>query len=124
MNWTSRIRRASVATAVAAAMSAATAGDAHAWTNYYCGVLISSGSWCGDGSNHTYDTNKAEYKGSGYVRVCERLLYADTTATRNGYTCDTNRVYRNYGLTTTLLFEAEVTHTDNSRHTIYGTAVA
>ena len=103
---------------------AASAGEAHAWENHYCGVLLNSGSWCGDGSNHTYDYNRATYNGSGNVWVCARLLYADSTVERNkncAYNFASQSIYSNC----CYLYEAEVSHSSGSaRHTIYGYAWA
>lgn len=119
-----RIRRGSVALVCALIGIAANAGDAHAWENYYCGVLLYSGSWCGDGSNHTYDYNRGNYTGAGSTTVCARLLYADTSSARiTG--CGLNQAIVNIGANTTSLLEAEVKHEDGAaRHTIYGYAVA
>jgi hypothetical protein len=100
------------------------AGDAHAFDNYYCGVLLNSGSWCGDGSNHTYDSTRGDYPGAGSTWVCARLLYADTASER-GRHCNTNYGFYNLGTNTTTLYEAEVNHTDGAaRHTIYGHGIA
>lgn len=98
---------------------------AHGWANSYCGVLIHVNSWCGDGSNHSYDTNRGTYEGGGTVLVCQRLLKADTTTVRTGSSCSYGYVFQNYGLTSTL-WEAEVTQSNSNgaRHTIYGYAVA
>jgi hypothetical protein len=119
-------RRASAAIVAACAATAFTPAAAQAWTNSYCGVLISSGSWCGDGSDHTYDDNKAIYNGAGSVYVCERLLYANTSTMRGSGQCSPYSViYQYYGVTTSTNFEAEVTHYSGSaRHTITGVAVA
>ena len=104
--------------------AAANAGDAHAWENWYCGVLIHSGSWCGDGSNHTYDFNRANYYGSGSTTVCARLLYADSTVER-ARLCGGNQAANNIGTNTSYLYEAEATHYSGAaRHTIHGYAIA
>lgn len=116
-----RIRRGSVALVCALIGVAATAGEARAWENHYCGVLLNSGSWCGDGSNHSYDYNRGNYNGSGTTWVCARFLYADTSTVRAS-SCATNQGAINIGANTTLL-EAEVKHEDGSaRHTIHGYA--
>ena len=116
-----RIRRGSAALVCALVGVAAGAGEAHAWENWYCGVLLNSGSWCGDGSNHSYDYNRGDYNGSGYTWVCARFLYADTSTLRAS-ACGTNQGVINIGANTTLL-EAEVKHEDGTaRHTIYGYA--
>ena len=101
--------------------AAGSPGDAHAWENWYCGVLLNSGSWCGDGSNHSYDYNRGNYYGSGSTWVCARFLYADTSTARiTG--CSTNQGIVNVGSNTQLL-EAEVKHEDGAaRHTIHGYA--
>lgn len=109
---------------LAAAVAPATS---HAFTNSYCGALINEGTWCGDGSDHTYDYNRASYTGGGSVWVCERLLYANTSSVRSGGpSCAYNYAARNYGSTVSTLFEAEVTHlySGGARHTIYGYATA
>jgi hypothetical protein len=100
-------------------------GIAQAFTNGYCGVLIYAGSWCGDGSNHSYYYNRASYGGSGSVTVCERLLIADTSIQRLSPLCAINYVARNYG-TSGCCYEAEVTHINSggARHTISGLAEA
>lgn len=101
------------------------ASSAWGWANEYCGILLNSGTWCGDGTNHTYDFNSAEYRGSGDVWVCERLLYADTTKQRTPPSCSYNYIVHNYGLTQHTLFEAEVKHESGSkRHTVWGYAIA
>lgn len=101
---------------------AASPGEAHAWENWYCGVLINSGSWCGDGSNHSYDYNRGKYTGTGYVYVCARLLYADSTTVREGPGCGYN-IGENFTYNNPYLYEAEVTHQSGSaRHTIHGYA--
>ena len=117
-----RIRRGSVALVCALIGVAANAGEAHAWENWYCGVLLNSGSWCGDGSNHSYDFNRGDYYGSGSTWVCARFLYADTSTVRGTPGCNTNYGIINIGANTTLL-EAEVKHQDGTaRHTIHGYA--
>ena len=111
--------------AAASAVALTGASDARAaFYNDYCGVLIWSGSWCGDGSDHTYDTNRGWYSGSGSVQVCERLLYSSTHAVRWSPACGNNYVFRDYGAQSSTNFEAEVQHLDGNRHTIYGRAVA
>lgn len=108
----------------AAVISMGAPAVSHAWSNTYCGVLINSGSWCGDGSDHTYDYNSASYGGSGSVWVCERLLNSSTRAVRSGSSCAYNFTQRSYNATSTL-WEAEVTHwSGSSRHTITGYAIA
>jgi hypothetical protein len=101
------------------------AATAFAFTNDYCGVLISQNTWCGDGSNHTYHYNQAQYTGGGNVTVCERMLYADTSTQRTAPQCATNFIGHEYGATSTL-FEAEVRHINSggASHTIYGRAIA
>jgi hypothetical protein len=101
------------------------ASQASAFSNTYCGVLIYSGTWCGDGSNHSYYYNSATYSGGGSVFICERLLIADTATERSGSSCGYSYVSRNYG-PYGWLTEAEVTHyySGNARHTITGYAVA
>ena len=126
MIFKNRLRRGSVAVVAAAtAMAIAGTGEAHAWTNYYCGVGIIGHSWCGDGTNHTYDSNRAY--GSSSVYFCERLVWADTGGweTSAGYSCGWGSIYRYYGSNPQWLYEAEATHTFNGqRHTVNGTAVA
>jgi hypothetical protein len=100
-------------------------GIAQAFTNGYCGVLINAGSWCGDGSNHSYYYNRASYGGTGSVTVCERLLIADTSYQRLSPFCAINYAARNYG-SSGCCYEAEVTHINSggARHTISGLAEA
>jgi hypothetical protein len=101
------------------------AATALAFTNNYCGVLIAQNVWCGDGSNHTYHYNQAQYTGGGTVTVCERLLVADTTTVRGTPQCGSNFVAHEYGATSNL-YEAEVRHINSggASHTIYGQAIA
>ncbi len=116
-----RIRRGSVALVCALIGVAAGAGEAHAWENWYCGVLLNSNSWCGDGSNHSYDYNRGSYNGSGSTYVCARFLYADSFSER-ARGCGTNVGYV-YLPGNTNLLEAEVKHDDGpARHTIHGYA--
>jgi hypothetical protein len=88
-------------------------------TNNYCGVLISAGSWCGDGSNHFYNYNNASYTGGGSVWVCERLMIADSTTQREAPICSYNLAYSPYG-SYVFATEAEVSHWTGANHTIYG----
>lgn len=119
-----RIRRGSVALAAALVATAANAGDAHAWENWYCGVLLYSGSWCSDNSNHTYDYNRATYDGSGSVWVCARLRYADSSSVRTK-SCANNLAANSIGSNGGTLLEADVKHESGSaRHTIHGYAIA
>jgi hypothetical protein len=99
--------------------------QASAFSNTYCGVLINEGTWCGDGSNHSYTFNSATYSGGGSVFVCERLLIADTSTQRRGPSCGYTYVASTYG-PYGWLTEAEVTHlySGGARHTITGYAVA
>lgn len=112
-----------VTTALLSLMVGASA--ATALTNGYCGVLIRPGSWCGDGSNHSYYYNRAEYRGSGSVTVCQRMLIADTSYQRAAPSCGINYHGMNYGVSG-CCYEAEVTHsnTNGARHTIHGLAQA
>lgn len=120
-----RGRRLVLAAAVLTLTSFAFAGSAHAFANSYCGVLIYEGTWCGDGSNHSYNFNRAQYTGGGSVWVCERLLIADTSSEVAGPSCAYNYAARSYGAYPWLT-EAEVTHyySGGARHTIYGYATA
>lgn len=122
---TPRPLRLALLASVATLAFAAGAQVASAYTNGYCGVLINGGSWCGDGSNHSYYYNRAEYRGSGSVTVCQRLLIADTSIQRMSPTCGTNYHAYNYGASG-CCYEAEVTHINSggARHTIYGLAQA
>lgn len=117
--------RLTAALAGSLAALALSSPSAFAWSNSYCGVLINQGTWCGDGSDHSYDYNRASYGGNGTVYVCERLLWANSTRERLTPSCSYNYNARNYGATSSL-FEAEVTHiySGGARHTIYGYAVA
>lgn len=101
------------------------AAVASAFTNTYCGVLINQGSWCGDGSDHSYYWNRATYPGSGTVTVCERMLIEDTSTVRQSAACGDNYVARDYG-TSGCCYEAEVTHrySGGARHTVTGQAKA
>jgi hypothetical protein len=101
------------------------ATNASAFTNSYCGVLIGENSWCGDGSNHSYNYNRASYTGAGNVWVCERLLVADTTTERESPICGYNYAEKAFGAFG-LLTEAEVLHNTgtSANHTIYGYATA
>lgn len=108
----------------AAAINAVGAGDAHAWTNYYCNTGVYGGSWCGDGSNHTYDNNKSVV-GNGGVLVCERMLWADSTYLVAQPFCHLGQAFKSYGANSSYLYEAEAQHTwTGVRMTVYGTAMA
>lgn len=118
--------RAAVAVALALlGVLAYGAIDAGAFTNSYCGVLINEFTWCGDGSNHSYNYNEASYTGTGNVWVCERLLYADTTTQVESPRCAYNVSGRSF-TPGAFLTEAEVDHETGTgaRHTIYGYATA
>jgi hypothetical protein len=97
--------------------------SASAYTNSYCGVLKSAYSWCGDGSNHSYNFNSATYAGAGDVWVCERLLIADSTTPRESPWCGYNSIDRSFA-SFPQLTEAEIQHQTGSQHTIYGYATA
>jgi hypothetical protein len=101
------------------------AHSASAFTNSYCGALIAEYSWCGDGSNHSYNYNRASYTGGGNVWVCERLLIADTSTQRAAPGCAYNYVDQTFGAYPWLT-EAEVDHATGTgaNHTIYGYATA
>ena len=101
----------------------AVAEVAYAFSDHYCGVLISSGSWCGRNDlDYPYTWNRASYPGAGSVTVCQRLLYEDTKTVRAGSTCATNYSAASYGCCAGR-FEAEVTHFSGSaRHTVNGYA--
>ena len=127
----SMIRRTSkrlgaTALLTAAALCAAASPASASFQNGYCGVLVPQGVWCSDGTDHTYDYNRAEYRGGGSVWVCEQLRYANTSTPRATPTCAYNYAAKNYGLTQYTLFEADVTHlySGGANHTIYGYAVA
>jgi hypothetical protein len=118
-------RAAFVAALAVLATMAWGAPGAAAFTNSYCGVLINEGTWCGDGSNHSYNYNRATYTGAGNVWVCERLLYADTTTQVESPVCAYNLADRSF-TPGAFLTEAEVTHNTGTgaQHTIYGYATA
>src|SRR5262245_40942977 len=62
-----------IAAACIAYGSQAGADPAQASHHTYCGVLINSGTWCGnDRANFTW--NEATYSGGGSVWVCQRLV--------------------------------------------------
>jgi hypothetical protein len=96
---------------------------AYAFSDHYCGVVISSGSWCGRNDlDYPYTWNRASYPGSGSVTVCQRLLYANTRTVRPGSTCATNYSGTSYS-SGAGKFEAEVTHFSGStNHTVNGYA--
>ena len=121
----SRRRVGRIGAAIAAFLAVLPAASAAGFSNSYCGVLLNQGSWCGDGSNHSYNFNQAEYRGSGSVWVCERLLIADTSTQRSAPTCAYNYAARSYSAYAWLT-EAEATHLNSTgaRHTIYGYATA
>ena len=117
-------RRAALAAACAClGLFAYGASNASAFTNPYCGSLITAFSWCGDRSNHSYNYNSASYTGSGDVWVCQRLLNADTTEQREAPTCGFNFIDETFSAYP-LLTEAEVQHQTGVNHTIYGFATA
>ncbi|HET6509306.1 MAG TPA: hypothetical protein VFG42_21090 [Baekduia sp.] len=92
---------------------------ASATNNAYCGILIANGTWCGDGSNHSWVFNSASYTGGGSVWVCERLLIADTSTQRENPVCGYTYVSASFG-SYIYLTEAEVSHWTGANHTIYG----
>jgi len=104
---------------------ALSATSASAFTNAYCGVLIAEYTWCGDGSNHSYDYNRASYSGAGNVWVCERLLIADTSTQRESPLCAYNYIDQTFS-SYPWLTEAEVEHATgtSASHTISGYATA
>jgi hypothetical protein len=116
-------RAALVAACACLGLLALSTASASAFTNSYCGVLISAGTWCGDGSNHSYNYNSATYNGAGDVWVCERLLIADTSSERESPQCAYGFVERTFGAYP-YLTEAEVRHSTGANHTIYGYATA
>lgn len=116
-------RAAVVAACACLGLVALGASSASAFTNSYCGVLISASTWCGDGSNHSYNFNSATYNGAGNVWVCERLLIADSSQPRLPPSCGYNQIEETFG-TYPLLTEAEVQHQTGANHTIYGYATA
>src|SRR3954447_2777078 len=114
------VHRAAIAAACAlTGLLGALPGTAGATDNNYCGVLISNGTWCGDGSDHAYTSNAASYSGGGSVYVCERLLIANTSTEREPPVCAFNSVSQTFG-SYLWLTEAEVTHGTGANHTIYG----
>lgn len=118
--------RAAVAVACALlGVLALGATGASAFTNSYCGVLIAENSWCGDGSNHSYNYNRASYTGAGNVWVCEHLLIADTSTERQSPLCAYNYIDQSFG-SYPWLTEAEVVHATGTgaNHTIYGYGTA
>ena len=115
-------RAARIAAVATFGLLVALPGSASATTNNYCGVLISYGTWCGDGSDHNYVSNAASYPGAGSVWVCERLLIANTSTEREGPGCAYNYVSQSFG-TYLWYTEAEVAHFTGSNHTVNGSAV-
>lgn len=116
------VHRAALAAACALlAALAVLPGIASATDNSYCGVLINNGTWCGDGSDHSYTTNSATYPGAGNVWVCERLLIANTSTQREDPVCAYNYVSQSFG-SYIWLTEAEVAHFTGSQHTVNGLA--
>jgi hypothetical protein len=105
-------------------LAALGAVSASAFTNSYCGVLISSGTWCGDGTHHSYNYNSASYTGAGSVWVCERLLIQGTTTERESPQCAYKFVDRTFASGYPYLTDAEVDHNTGANHTIYGYATA
>jgi hypothetical protein len=117
-------RAALVAACACLGLAALSTASASAFTNSYCGVLIASGTWCGDGSNHSYNYNSASYNGAGDVWVCERVLIADTSSERESPQCAYTFVERTFPTGYPWLTEAEVRHSTGANHTIYGYATA
>jgi len=97
-------------------------GAAAATNNSYCGVLISNGTWCGDGTDHFYTSNSATYPGTGDVWVCERLLIANTSTQRESPVCAYNYVSQTFS-PYVWQTEAEVTHYTGVNHTVNGLGV-
>jgi hypothetical protein len=115
-------RAARAAAAAIAVLLGALSGTASATNNAYCGVLVSNGTWCGDGTAHYYVSNAASYPGTGNVWVCERLLLAGSSTQREPPACAYNYVSQGfgpYGFTTA----AEVAHFTGVNHTVNGLAV-
>lgn len=118
-------RAALVVTTALLATMAFVAGTALATTfdNTYCGASMSVGSWCGDGSDHSYNFNRATYTAdSTNVWVCQRLLYSDTHSQVSTPTCNYNLISQTYS--TLLLTEAEVSHQTSPSRVIWGYATA
>ncbi|HMJ37638.1 MAG TPA: hypothetical protein VK501_27275 [Baekduia sp.] len=116
-------RAAVVAACACLGLVALGTASASAYTNSYCGVLKTAYSWCGDGSNHSYNYNSATYAGAGDVWLCERLLIADSTTQRATPSCAYNAVDESFA-SFPQLTEAEIQHQTGSQHTIYGYATA
>jgi hypothetical protein len=92
---------------------------ASATNNSYCGVLVSAGSWCGDGSDRYYVFNSVSYTGGGSVWVCERLLVYNSATQRDNPVCSYTYASASWpGFPTPS--EAEVSHWTGANHTIYG----
>jgi hypothetical protein len=116
--------RAALAAACAClGLCALGASSASAFTNSYCGSLIAAFSWCGDGTNHSYNFNSATYTGGGDVWVCERLMIANSTDEREGPICGYDAVDQTFGAYPFLTY-AQVQHQTGANHTIYGYATA
>jgi hypothetical protein len=97
-----------------------------AFTNPYCGVLIAEGTWCDDGSSHSYYYNQASYNGAGNVWVCERLLVTSTGNQRDIPGCGYNYYDQTFSAGYPFLTIAQVMHNTGTgaNHTINGYAVA
>lgn len=118
-----RIRRTGAAITAACAFGAVSPGEVRALTVDYCGFSIPAWSWCSNGSNHTYDSNKAYYNGSASLSVCQRLIYF-TSRVEYHRTCAPTSTYRYYWANTGTMFEAQVLHDNGSSRTIWGQGVA
>jgi hypothetical protein len=112
---------ATVVAAVCATLGArAGTRPAAAGTYLYCGVVINSGTWCGN-SQAFFGYNEAHYPGAGSVSVCQHLVNLSNGSIRAGSSCATNTASANYS--TSVFSEAEVTHFSGATsHTVDGTA--
>jgi hypothetical protein len=99
------------------------ATSASAFTNSYCGVLMSAFTWCGDGTGHSYNFNSATYTGAGAVYLCERLVIVNSETPRQDPFCGYTNVAENY-TAYPFLTAAEIQHQTGANHTIYGYATA
>jgi hypothetical protein len=116
--WRSMLLAALIAAACIAYSAQTGAAPAHATTFNYCGVLLNSGTWCGNTLAY-FTYNSASYNGGGSVIVCQHVVAFSTGVVRYPPTCGYNDTASAY--TSNVLSEAEVTHSSGSaRHTIYG----
>jgi hypothetical protein len=110
---------------LAAVVVATDSTPASAFSSNYCGVLVSDGGTCWDGSgDHTWAYNEADYYGGGTLAaICDGM--SNSGGGRAGSRCLLNQNFdlHCYGATSTYWHAYVGQHASNgASHTIYGYA--